>query len=132
MRRPFAYPSALRPFFAALLALLLSLPSPVAFASPGAALLLCTPSGQPVSTEAESAAQELQAALRAAMGEPDPAVPPLDCEDCLPSFMALASAGVDPLAPSFRSEAVSPVSESHMRPFVRGPPLGPRAPPSSV
>ncbi|MEM7727879.1 MAG: hypothetical protein AAF311_01245 [Pseudomonadota bacterium] len=122
------------PYLAALrllLAIVLALPSSLAVDSADTALI-CNPSGQPVSAEARAALSELEATLRAATGEPvAPEMPP-HCEDCLPAFMAIVDKPAGLVAHLASGTVQHHLFATTARPFVRGPPLGSRAPPSSV
>ncbi|WP_298915766.1 hypothetical protein [uncultured Algimonas sp.] len=114
-----------------ILAIALAVPSSFAVAAPGASLI-CNPSGQPVTAEARAALGELEVLLRAATDGPDDLDRPPDCEDCLPSFVAIAGALAGPVVPSRRATAATVLSATALRPFARGPPLGSRAPPTTV
>lgn len=111
-----------------LLALALALPAPLAAANAPASLL-CNPSGQPLSLEAQARIDALETYLGLADDGGDETAPP-HCEDCLPPFVGLESASVEADRPRV---APVPASVADMRaehPSQRGPPLGSRAPPS--
>ena len=123
----------LRLLVTALLLLQMSLPFAQAHAvAKGANLadLICNPSGQAVSHEAEARL----GALLDAIGEDEPAELPQDCDRCVTPHVALPVASVKLAQPTQFSRALHtrPTSETLQPISPRGPPCGKRAPPRFV